>query len=231
MPLYILEGQIGAGKSTLISRLKEQAFPFDHVVVQEPVDLWMRMKDSTGTSVIEKYYADMPKYGFTFQMFILATRVKCILDAVRDHPDKVVFCERSFLTDINIFAKGMFEGGVLEEIEWRVFQHVFDFITSEIRIMIDGILYLRCEPEVCLQRIRGRGRDGEGSIGLEYLRGLHDAHEAWIGKTTLPSMTIDGNNDLSIDAFWRDVMVRVGQFVQETSSGAGDGRACPPQAK
>ena len=43
-----------------------------------------------------------------------------------------------------------------------------------------GVLhvYLRCDPDLCAQRIRQRGRGSEAEISPEYLRALHERHEA-----------------------------------------------------
>lgn len=42
---------------------------------------------------------------------------------------------------------------------------------------LSGIIYLKCEPEICMERIKKRNRKGEESIPLEYLRKVHDRHE------------------------------------------------------
>jgi len=215
MPLYIIEGNIGAGKSTLLENLSTAVFDFEHVVVQEPVDVWQGFKDISGTSIFEKYYGDMNKYGFVFQTLILTTRVECILDAVKSHPDKVVFCERSFLTDKHIFAKGMYDDNKLDEMSWRVFDHIYDFVTKEIHIHIDGMIYLRCDPDVCMRRIGARARAGELAIAPGYIEKLHRAHEAWMGEAGGPLLTIDGNGDLSDTDHWRDEMRRIAQFVTQ----------------
>lgn len=213
MPLYIIEGNIGAGKSTLLDNLNAAVFDFDHVVVQEPVDVWQGFKDISGISIFEKYYDDMNKYGFVFQTLVLTTRIKCILDAVNAHPDKVVFCERSFLTDKYIFAKGMYDDKKLDDMGWRVFDHIYNFVTQEIHIRIDGMIYLRCDPEVCMRRIGARGREGEDAIAPGYIEKLHRAHEAWMGEANGPLLTIDGNGDLSDADHWRDEMRRISAFV------------------
>ncbi|VDK41959.1 unnamed protein product [Taenia asiatica] len=45
---------------------------------------------------------------------------------------------------------------------------------------LDLIVYLRCSPEVCAERVRKRNRRGEGSISMDYLNQLHDLHEDWL---------------------------------------------------
>ena len=40
-----------------------------------------------------------------------------------------------------------------------------------------GYIYLRSEPEKCLQRINKRGRYAEKNVKLEYIQNLHELHE------------------------------------------------------
>jgi deoxycitidine kinase/deoxyguanosine kinase len=68
MTLISIEGNIGAGKSTLIETLKTR-FP-NVVFVDEPVDVWSTVTDKDGTTILEKYYADQKRYAFAFQMMV-----------------------------------------------------------------------------------------------------------------------------------------------------------------
>jgi deoxyadenosine/deoxycytidine kinase len=47
---------------------------------------------------------------------------------------------------------------------------------------IKGIVYLKCSPEICQQRIKIRNRKGEEEIGLDYLQSVHERHEEWINR-------------------------------------------------
>jgi deoxyadenosine/deoxycytidine kinase len=44
----------------------------------------------------------------------------------------------------------------------------------------DIIIYLRTDPEVAFKRLRSRGTESDKMIELEYIKGLHDLHEAWL---------------------------------------------------
>ena len=45
-------------------------------------------------------------------------------------------------------------------------------------------IYLKTSPEICLQRIKKRGRKGENNITLEYLKSCHEYHEQWLKNET-----------------------------------------------
>ena len=53
----------------------------------------------------------------------------------------------------------------------------------------DLIVYLQTDPEVCIERMRNRGRSEETGISLEWLREVHKLHENWL----LPSTVMDSN--------------------------------------
>ena len=37
-------------------------------------------------------------------------------------------------------------------------------------------------PEISLERIKKRSRDGESNIPLDYLKALHERHESWLSS-------------------------------------------------
>ena len=75
-----IEGNIGSGKSTLVSLLKDtfentKSNPYDVIFLQEPVDEWENIKDSAGNTMLEKFYQDQEKYSFPFQMMAYISRL------------------------------------------------------------------------------------------------------------------------------------------------------------
>ncbi len=59
-----IEGNLGAGKSTLLSFLNVDT-------IKQPVDLW---ENVGGVNILEKYYDDPKRWGFTFQLNALHSR-------------------------------------------------------------------------------------------------------------------------------------------------------------
>ena len=60
MVLVSIEGNIGAGKSTLMRRLKTV---LDCPVILEPVDLWTSVH---GENALATYYSDVCRYAFSY---------------------------------------------------------------------------------------------------------------------------------------------------------------------
>ena len=78
------------------------------------------------------------------------------------------------------------------------------------------MIYLRCDPELCLKRIKQRGREGEEGIPLDYLRKVHERQEEWL-KTleNIPILTIDtGEYDIYDPEEQAKVRVLIRNFIE-----------------
>ena len=93
---YIIsvEGNIGSGKSTFLTYLKKYVLDnntnMDIRFVQEPVDEWNEIKDSSGESILEKFYKDQKEYAFSFQIMAYITRLRKLLQQIENNPDSIV---------------------------------------------------------------------------------------------------------------------------------------------
>jgi len=157
MTLVSIEGNIGAGKSTLISTLKTK-FSNTVVFVDEPVDEWSTIRDDDGVTILQKYYADQKRYAFAFQMMAFITRATRLRKAIQENPGAIVVTERSVFTDREIFAKMLYDQRKIEEIEYRIYLKWFDELVGDLKV--HGVIYVRVEPDVCHERIIGRDRPG-----------------------------------------------------------------------
>lgn len=180
--LVIVEGNIGSGKSTFLSECEHRlrALGKDVVAVYEQVHDWTGLTDSSGKSIFDLYYTDKTKYAYVFQTYVLMSRVATMLKARKQHPEAILLCERSFLTDYEIFAKCLFESGDLHEMEWNVYNLWHGHIREIFGQPIAGTIYLRATPEKCMERIQKRKRQSEDTISIDYVRDLHHKHEEWL---------------------------------------------------
>lgn len=63
--------------------------------------------------------------------------------------------------------------------------HRFNPVVSYLPSLVpDGFIYLKAEPETCMERMRRRGRVEESGVSLDYLEGLHRKHEEWLNSST-----------------------------------------------
>lgn len=176
--IYSVDGNIGSGKSTLVEMLKTR-FKDDpkYYFLEEPVHIWETIKDSSGKTILSKFYEDQKKYSFSFQMMAYISRISILKRAIKDNPGKIFISERSVLTDRNIFAQMLYDAGKIEDVEIQIYQKWFDEFVEE--MPITGIIYVKTLPETAHTRVLKRARSGE-TIPLSYLKQCHEYHEKWL---------------------------------------------------
>jgi deoxyadenosine/deoxycytidine kinase len=189
-----IEGNIGTGKSTLVSEL-EKYFKDNNKIgfLQEPVDIWNTIKDENGTTILEKFYENNEKYAFQFQMMAYISRLSIMKNAIKQNKYKYIITERSLYTDSNIFAKMLYDDKKISEIEYSIYKMWFEEFIND--IPLTKIIYVKADPQISLERVITRNRLGE-NIPLSYLQRCHDYHENWLSQTDYDKLTLDGNNNI-----------------------------------
>lgn len=201
MKLFIIDGNIGSGKSTFLKHL-QTVFP-DVVTIQEPVDEWFKLKNEQGVSLFELFYNDPVRYSYLFQTNILYTRfnkIKTLMEPTDENKNKIVVCERSIMTDLNVFVEAARDLGNLSSIEYEVFVNWYNMLVDLSNFRVDGVIYIRCGPDISMERIQKRNRTGESGISFEYLKLLHEKHEQWLMSEDDDKQSvfvIDGTKDIS----------------------------------
>jgi deoxyadenosine/deoxycytidine kinase len=84
----------------------------------------------------------------------------------------------------------------MSESEHEIFKALYKSFEHMSPINNVKVIYLRCDPQICHQRIAQRKRPEESEISIEYLQMLHDKHEKWI-ESYEPSqvLILDATND------------------------------------
>jgi len=202
--LISLEGNIGVGKSTFFNILKEH-FANDPSVLflPEPLNIWESVKDDNNKGMLVKFYEEPKKYGFAFQMLVFYSRYKVLHDVLNENKYKLIFTERCLEGDMNLFAKMSYEMKNMENVEFQIYQKLYDQLT--IQVPKTYFVYIDTSVKVSYERIRKRGRPGEEKISIDYLLALEEKHHDWlVGKKNL--LTLNGNLDMnentSLHADW-----------------------------
>ena len=215
-PLLVsLDGNIGSGKSTTWNLLKEAYEGRDDVhFVEEPVDSWRHVKDVEGVPILTNFYKDKKAYAFRFLMMAYISRLALLRQTVRENAGRcrVIVTERSVDTDRNIFAKMLYDSGDIAHDEYAIYNMWFDEFVRD--LPVTGLVYIRADPETCMQRIHKRSREGE-SIPLDYIQKCHDYHEAWINgdMTQCKKLVIDANPEIEVTA--NDRIAEIKQFIDQ----------------
>jgi deoxyadenosine/deoxycytidine kinase len=185
--MVLLEGNIGAGKTTVGRTIANSGhFGF----IEEPTRVW---REGFAANMLDLFYRDSPRWAFTFQICAFVTRAKTWHEVWLQTDHNQVILERSIYCDRFVFAENCQRTGLFTETEFQLYCGMWDFTVSQYVDEPDAILYLRTPADVCLQRIKNRGRSEETGIPLEYLQQLEDLHDDWLlddPKTIL----LDGEN-------------------------------------
>jgi deoxyadenosine/deoxycytidine kinase len=194
--IFTIDGNIGSGKSTLLNNLRENYKNDSNVVfADEPVSEWESIKDSNGTSMLEKFYKDQKAYSFPFQMMAYISRLHILRNIVKENPNAVIITERSLHTDRLVFAKMLFDSGLVEDVNYQIYLKWFDTFIED--YPIEGVIYVKTDPQICFDRIIRRSRTGESGIPLDYLKNCDKYHDDMIVEMNHSKLLqLDGNQDI-----------------------------------
>lgn len=189
-----IDGNIGSGKTTLLEALREYYKHNTSVIfLREPVDEWLKIKDSAGKSMLEKFYEDQTKYSFSFQMMAYISRLAIIKKAVKQNPNAIFITERCLLTDKHVFSKMLSDQSKIEDVNYQIYLNWFNEFADD--YPIESIIYVKTNPLICHERINKRSRSGEDVIPLDYLKECDKYHEDYIKEIKLVHK-LNGNDDI-----------------------------------
>lgn len=170
-----IEGNIGAGKTTLATRISED---FNAKLVLE------RFADNP---FLPKFYKDQNRYAFPLEMSFLADRYQQLADDLSQFDLFADFV----LADYHIFKSLIFAKVTLQEDEFRLYKTLFDIIYKEMP-KPDLYVYLYQNTERLLKNIKKRGRSYEQEIPAEYLDKINQGYLDYIKtQTDLNVLVID----------------------------------------
>lgn len=218
--LYLVEGNIGTGKSTFL-KLIQETMPQAQVVF-ESVDYWQQQED--GASILHNFYSDPVRWAYTMETLALKMRVQQhIAHQDATHP---VFIERSIYSGYHCFAMNSYKQGFLSPVEWNIYKQWFEFATHNQCKKPDGIIYLQADAHMSHARTLQRNRNAEQGIPLTYLEQIHETHEQFlISKETMhtslhdvPVLTMNCNQDFTHSATWHTLREQVQNFIAQTDA-------------
>ncbi|MFM7679074.1 MAG: deoxynucleoside kinase [Roseiflexaceae bacterium] len=160
-------GNIGVGKSTLVSILAEELRwqPYYELVADHPY--------------LDDYYNDRARWGFHSQIWFLTQRYEQHLE-ISDTPGSVIE-DRSMYEDYEIFVKGLFEEGILSQRDFRTYRRLYNTLVQRIQPPT-LVIYLQASVETLQTRIRERARPSEMNIPEAYLRRLNARYDDWMRR-------------------------------------------------
>jgi 2-amino-4-hydroxy-6-hydroxymethyldihydropteridine diphosphokinase len=175
MNYIAIEGNIGAGKTTLTTKIAED---FNAKTVLE------RFADNP---FLPKFYEDQNRYAFPLEMSFLADRYQQIADDLAQFD----LFKDFIIADYHIFKSLIFAKVTLTDDEYRLYRKLFEIIYKEMP-KPDLYIYLYQNTERLLENIKQRGRNYEQEIPAEYLDKINRGYLDYIkSQTDLNVLVID----------------------------------------
>lgn len=155
----VIEGNIGAGKTTLATRIADQ---FNARLILE------RFADNP---FLPKFYSDPEKYSFPLELSFLADRFRQLREEIVSQD---LF--RSFTVADYYFMKSLvFAASTLRGDEYNLYRQIFYIIYGSMP-KPDIYVYLHLDPDRLLRNIARRGREYERNISATYLRKIQESY-------------------------------------------------------
>ena len=178
MQFLVIEGNIGAGKTTLATKLAED------------YNAKLILEQFADNPFLPKFYDDQERYSFPLELSFLADRYTQIKKQVLN-----LDLFHSFLVADYYFAKSsIFAQNTLKDDEYRLFRQIFD-IVFETMPKPDLYVYLHADVDKLLKNIKKRGRDYEKNINPSYLDSIKQGYFVFFKQvSTFPILIIDTNN-------------------------------------
>ncbi len=172
-----IEGNIGAGKTTLSHLLAEH------------YNARLVLEEFAENPFLAKFYEQPQQYAFPVELFFMAERYKQLKEMVhnKDLFQHVTISDYLF-TKCLLFAKVN-----LPEEEFRLYQKLFDIIHQQL-LFPDIVIYLHAPVQRLQQNIRKRNRPYELNIPDEYLFNLQETYTSYIKQHNITTIFIDAAN-------------------------------------
>jgi len=154
----VVEGPIGAGKTTLAGLLGER-FGAD-LLLENPGD----------NPFLANFYQDRRRWALSTQLFFLFQRVNQLSGL-----KQLDLFERPTVSDF-LFAKDpLFAQLNLLDDELALYQRIYSHLAPQVAVP-DLVIYLQAPVDTLMGRIRRRGNPAERAIDEDYIRGLAEAY-------------------------------------------------------
>jgi len=174
-----IEGNIGAGKTTLATKIAQDC---NAKLVLE------RFADNP---FLPKFYKDQSRFAFPLEMSFLADRYQQLSDDLAQFD----LFKDFVVADYHIFKSLIFAKVTLQEDEFRLYKTLFDIVYKEMP-KPDLYVYLYQNSERLLANIKKRGRSYEQEIPQEYLEKINRGYLDYIKTQTDLNVLIIDVSDL-----------------------------------
>jgi deoxyadenosine/deoxycytidine kinase len=173
-----IEGVIGAGKSSLATKLAEK------------LEANVVMEEFETNPFLEKFYDDRKRFAFQTQMFFLINRYK----QQQNLNQQNLFS--SYIVSDYIFDKDkIFAYLNLAGDELKLYETIFPLLERDL-IKPDLVVYLQSSIDRLMYNIKKRARKVEKSLSRSYITELYDAYNNFFFKYNNTPLLIVNTTDM-----------------------------------
>jgi len=174
VPFIAIEGNIGAGKTTLSQRLAQD------------LNARLILEQFTDNPFLPFFYENPERYAFPVELFFMTERHKQLQEEFSNTNlfQPVTVSDYFFLKTL-LFAKNN-----LNAEEYRLFKRLFNTLNNSFA-KPDLLIYLHRPVDTLIKQIENRGRSFESQIKTDYLETLQKAYfDYFETQPTFPILVI-----------------------------------------
>jgi deoxyguanosine kinase len=172
-----IEGNIGAGKTTLATLLSKH---YNAKLVLEAF---------ADNPFLPQFYENPKQFAFPLELFFMAERYKQLQEML---VQKNMFHQLT-ISDYLFTKSLLFAKVTLSEDEYKLYQRLFDIVQQQL-IHPQLLVYLHAPVSRLQQNIKKRQRAYEQKIPDEYLHSIQETYLQYIKQLQLPVLFVDASN-------------------------------------
>lgn len=154
----VIEGPIGAGKTSLASKLALRYAA--QTLLEQPET----------NPFLERFYRDRARYALPTQLFFLFQRVQQLGEV-----KQLDLFRSSVVADFLLEKDPLFARLTLADDELKLYEQIFAQLRPQTPVP-DLVIYLQASPDTLVERVVRRGNPIEHGISETYLRALSDSY-------------------------------------------------------
>ncbi|HEY8099203.1 MAG TPA: deoxynucleoside kinase [Burkholderiaceae bacterium] len=175
----VVEGPIGAGKTTLVRKIAEGFGA--QTLLELPQE----------NPFLEKFYKDSARYALPTQLFFLFQR----LNQLRDLAQADLF-NGPVVSDFLLDKDPIFARLTLGDDELNLYRQLYDHLRPQVPLP-DLVIYLQAQPETLIERVKKRGIPMENGISETYMYRLCESYSHFFYHYDAAPLLIVNNENLN----------------------------------
>lgn len=175
----VVEGPIGAGKTSLARRLAEQ------------FGKELMLEDPDSNPFLGRFYEDPRRHALATQLFFLFQRVQQVGGL-----KQIDLFNRGTVADFILDKDPLFASLTLSDDELHLYQQIYGHLMPQAPTP-DLVIYLQASSDTLVERVRKRGFAYERNISEQYLVRLADAYSRFFYQFSAAPLLIVNSDHLN----------------------------------